>query len=223
MRVSSLSRIGASAGILSVVVTFVGYGVHGGGPSDSTADAVRSYVNGISASQAGIGNYIELLGSVLFLVFAAFLYSFTRAANPERLNWIPTVGLVAAAAYVGVVVVAAAGQQVVVEWGKAGADPKTVLGAYILVQDAFTLSFELAALFLVAVGVALFNAGLLLRLLGAAAIVIAAIVFASGLIGTASIESGIPQTGFLLFDLWTLVAAVYLFIRPSLPEPSRST
>ncbi len=199
-----------------MVVTFVGYGVHGGGPDSSTADAVRKYVDGASASQSGIGNYIELLGSVVFLVFATFLYSVTRAANPDRLNWLPALGLVAATAYVAVVTVAGAGQQMLVEWAKAGADAKTILGAYILVEDAFTLSFELAALFLVAVGAALFNAGRWLRIIGVGAIVIAAIVFATGLIGTVSIESGIPQMGFLLFDFWTVVAAVYLLIRPPL-------
>jgi hypothetical protein len=210
----TLSRLGAGAGLLSVVLTFVGFGVHGGLPSASTADAVRSYVNGVSAAQTGIGNYIELLGYVFFLAFASFLYTVVRAANPDRLNWIPALGLVAAAAYVAVSAVAVAGQQVIVEWTKAGADAKTVLGAFILDEDSFTLSFELAALFLAAVGVALLNAERLLRLIGVAAIVVAAALFASGLIGTASIESGITQIGFLLFVLWTLVAGAYLLIRP---------
>jgi hypothetical protein len=210
----TVSRFGAGAGILSVVLTFVGFGVHGGLPSSSTADAVRSYVDGVSVAQTGIGNYIELLGYVFFLVFASFLYTVERAANPDRLNWIPALGLAAAAAYVAVSAVAIAGQQVIVEWTKAGADAKTVLGAYILDEDSFTLSFELAALFLAAVGVALLNAERLLRLIGVAAIVIAAALFAAGLIGTATIESGITQIGFLLFVLWTLVAGLYLLIRP---------
>ena len=210
----SISRIGASAGIFSVIVTFVGFGVHGGLPSADTADAVRSYVDGVSASQAGIGNYIELLGYVLFLVFATFLYAVARAANPDRLNWLAVLGLVAAGTYVAVSAVAIAGQQVMVEWTKAGVDAKTVLGIYILDSDAFTLSFELAALFLTAVGVAFRAAGRLLRLLGVAAIVIAVIVFVSGLIGTMSIENGISQVGFLLFILWTLAAGIYLLIRP---------
>ena len=210
----TLSRLGARAGLLSVVLTFVGFGVHGGLPSASTADAVRSYVDGVSAAQTGIGNYIELLGYLFFLAFASFLYAVVRAANPDRLNWIPALGLVAAVAYVAVSAVAVAGQQMIVEWTKAGADAKTVLGAYILDEDSFTLSFELAALFLAAVGVALLNAERLLRLIGVAAIVVAAALFASGMIGTASIESGITQIGFLLFVLWTLVAGVYLLFRP---------
>ena len=210
----SLSRIGASAGILSVVVTFVGFGVHGGLPSAATADAVRSYVIGVNAGQTGIGNYIELLGYVLFLVFATYLYAVARAVNPDRLNWLTVLGLAGAGAYVAVSAVAIAGQQVMVEWAKAGADAKTALGIYILDADAFTLSFELAALFLAAVGGALLNAGRQLRLIGLTAIVIAAIVFASGLIGTASIENGITQVGFMLFVLWTLLAGIYLLIRP---------
>lgn len=199
-----------------MVVTFVGFGVHGGLPSAATADAVRSYVIGVNAGQTGIGNYIELLGYVLFLVFATYLYAVARAVNPDRLNWLTVLGLAGAGAYVAVSAVAIAGQQVMVEWAKAGADAKTALGIYILDADAFTLSFELAALFLAAVGGALLNAGRQLRLIGLTAIVIAAIVFASGLIGTASIENGITQVGFMLFVLWTLLAGIYLLIRPPL-------
>ncbi|HEY8954059.1 MAG TPA: hypothetical protein VIP78_16055 [Candidatus Dormibacteraeota bacterium] len=215
MRTRSLSRIGASSGIFSVVITFVGFGVHGGLPSAATADAVRSYVDGVSSSQTGIGNYIELLGYVLFLVFAAFLYAVACAANPDRRNWLALV-LAAAGAYVAVSTVAIAGQQVMVEWSKAGADSKTVLGIFILDDDAFTLSFELAALFLAALGAAFLHAGRALSLMGVAAIVIAVIVFVSGLIGTASIENGISQVGFILFMLWTLAASIYLLIRPPL-------
>jgi hypothetical protein len=222
MHPRSLSRIGASAGIFSVVVTFVGFGVHGGLPSAATADAVRSYIDGVSASQTGIGNYIELLGYVLFLVFATFLFAVARAANPDRFNWLAALGLVAAGAYVAVSAVAIAGQQVMVEWAKAGVDAKTVLGIYILDSDAFTLSFELASLFLAAVGVAFLNAGRPLRLMGVGAIVIAVIVFVSGLIGTASIENGISQVGFLLFILWTIAAGIYLLIRPPLPGRAES-
>jgi len=216
MRTRSLSRIGASSGIFSVVMTFVGFGVHGGLPSAATADAVRSYVDGVNSSQTGIGNYIELLGYVLFLVFAAFLYAVACAANPDRRNWLALV-LAAAGAYVAVSTVAIAGQQVMVEWSKAGADSKTVLGIFILDDDAFTLSFELAALFLAALGAAFLHAGRALSLMGVAAIVIAVIVFVSGLIGTASIENGVSQVGFIVFILWTFTASIYLLIRPPLP------
>jgi hypothetical protein len=216
----SLSRVGASAGILSVVVTFVGFGVHGGLPPATTADAVRGYVNGVGASQTGIGNYLELLGYVLFLVFASFLYAVARGAKPYRPNWLAVLGFAGAIAYVAVSTVGIAGQQTMVEWAKSGADAKTVLGIYILDGEAFTLSFELAALFLATVGVTLLNISRPLRLIGIAAIVTGAIVFFSGLIGSSSIESDISQIGFMLFILWTLVAGIYLVIRPPLLGPA---
>jgi hypothetical protein len=84
-------------------------------------------------------------------------------------------------------------------------------------------AFEVAALFLAAVGVALLNAGRQLRLIGIAAIVLAVIVFVSGLIGTISIESGISQVGFLLFILWTLATGIYLLIQPPVLGPAEST
>lgn len=215
-----LSRVGASAGILSVVVTFVGFGVHGGLPPATTADAVRAYVNGVGASQTGIGNYIELLGYVLFLVFASFLYAVARAAKPDRPNWLAVFGFAGAIAYVAVSAVGIAGQQTMVEWAKSGADAKTVLGIYILDGEAFTLSFELAAVFLAGVGVTLLNVSRSLRLIGIAAIVTGAIVFLAGLVGSSSIESDISQVGFMLFLLWTLAAGIYLVIRPPLPGPA---
>src|SRR5207248_7697226 len=63
MTESGISRVGAATGVVSVVVTFVGFGVHGALPTDTTAEAVEIYVKGVSASQAGIGNYLELLRS----------------------------------------------------------------------------------------------------------------------------------------------------------------
>ena len=68
-----LSRIGAASGVVSFVVTFVGFGVHGGLPSATTAAAIKSYIGGVSAGQTGLGNYLELLGYLLFLAFAAYL------------------------------------------------------------------------------------------------------------------------------------------------------
>src|SRR5206468_4736852 len=157
------------------------------------------------------------LGYSLFLVFAGFLYAVVREAKPDRPNWLATVGFAGAVAYVAVSAVAIAGQQTMVEWAKSGADARTVLGIYVFDGEAFTLSFELAALFLAGVGVTLLGLSRPLRLIGIAAIVTAAIVFVSGLIGSSSIESDISQVGFMLFILWTLAAGIYLVIRPPLP------
>jgi hypothetical protein len=81
-----LSRIGAASGIVSFVVTFVGFGVHGGLPSATTAAAIKSYVSGVSAGQTALGNYLELLGYLLFLAFATYLYAVARAVGADRFH-----------------------------------------------------------------------------------------------------------------------------------------
>lgn len=215
MTESAISRIGAATGIASVVVTFIGFGVHGALPTDTTADAVETYVKGVSASQAGIGNYLELLGYLLFLAFAAYLYAVGRAGGANSSHWLNVLGLAAAITYISVSAFAIAGQVVMVNWAKAGADPKTVLGAYMLDSAAFTLSFEIAALFLLAVGVVLWSRHVALRLIGASGVFVGLVLFVTGLISTASIQSSSSQIGYTVFSLWTVIAGIYLVIRPA--------
>ena len=208
-----LSRLGAGAGVLSAVVTFVGFGVHGGLPNDTTPAAIRAYVDSVSAGQAGLGNFLELLGYVLFLVFAAFLYALARTSTTDRLDWLPVLGLVAATAYVAVSATLIGTQLAVVDWAKAGGDPRSVGGLYAVDSAAFPLSFELAAAFLAATGAALLRAGRW-RLLAAASCAAGAVVLIGGLIGAISPSSNLEQVGFLLFVVWQLGAGIYFVARP---------
>lgn len=212
---TTLSRIGAATGVVSVVVTFIGFGVHGALPMDTTADAVQTYVKGVSAAQAGIGNYLELLGYLLFLAFATYLYAVGRAGSANTLHWVNVLGLAAATTYIAVSAFAIAGQVLMVDWAKAGADPRTVLGAYMLDSAAFTLSFEIAALFLFGVGIVLWTRRIALRLIGLSGMLVGLVLFVTGLIGTASIQSSSSQIGYMGFSLWTVLAGIYLLIRPA--------
>jgi hypothetical protein len=214
-----MARVGALAGVLSVAVTFIGSGVHGGLPNSATESDVRGYIASANPVQTGIGNFVELLGFLLFLVFAAFLYSTAREADRARPSWPAIAALAGAVAYVAVTAIGIAAQQAIVEWSKAGADAKTTLGLYIFDSDSFPLSYEFGALFLAGIGVALLGAVGFLRLLAFDALAVAIVLFLSGLIGAASPGSGLSQIGFLLFLLWTLIAGVYLVIRPSPSSP----
>ena len=216
-----MSRIAAASGIASIVVTFGGFGIHGGLPSDATAASVQKYVSGVNASTTGLGNYLELLGYLLILVFAAYLYALARASSRDRLHWLNVLGLAAAVTYVAVSGAAIAGQQALVEWSRTGADAKTALGFYILDSDAFTLSFEIVALFAIALGIVLLATGSALRVIGGAAILVGLVLFVTGMVGTMSIQSSIAQIGLLLFELWVAAVSIYLLIRPAVI--SRST
>ena len=89
-------------------------------PSATTTAAIQSYVNGVNAAQTGAGNYLELLGYLLLLVFATYLYAVARAICSERLHWLNVLVVTAATTYVAVSALAIAAQQVLVESNNAG-------------------------------------------------------------------------------------------------------
>ena len=82
-------------------------------------------------------------------------------------------------------------------------------------NDAFTMSFEIAAMFAIAVGFVLLTGGFGLRAIGGAALLAGVALFVTGLVGTISIQSSISQVGLLLFELWVVAASVFLLIRPT--------
>jgi hypothetical protein len=218
------ARVGALAGVLGVIVIFTGSSVHGGLPDTLTESGVRSYISSANATQTGIGNFLELFGNVLFLVFASFLYSSVRDADPAGRSWPALAGLVGAIAFVAVTALGIAAQQAMVEWGKAGVDAKAALGFYIFDSDSFAESFQFGALFLAGTGIALLGRRGPLRVLAISALVVGVIFFTSGLIGAASPGGSVANiVGYLLFMLWTFVAAVYLVIRPGLSPTSPLT
>jgi hypothetical protein len=210
----ALSRIGAASGVLSFIVTFAGFGLHGGLPSDTSAPAIVTYTRSVSSGRAGAGNYLELLGYVLLLVFATYLYGVARANGADRLHWLNVLAVAAATAYVTVSAVAIAAQQTIVESSRAAIDAKTALSLYILDDDAFSLSFEIAATFAIATGLVLATGRPALRTLGGAAILAGAVLLITGLIGTISIQTSIGQAGLLVFELWLVAASVFFLVRP---------
>lgn len=210
-----LSRLGAAFGIASFIVTFIGFGVHGGLPSDLTAAAIQSYAKRVSAGQGGAGNYMELLGYLFFLGFAAYMYSVARATSPARVQWLNVFGLVAATIYVAVSALAIAAQQLIVESRGFGIDTNTTLAFFVLDDAAFTLSSEIAALFAAALGGVLLAGSGALRVVGAGAIAVGALLFVSGLIGTVFMEISVAQFGLLLLELWAVATGFFLVMKPA--------
>lgn len=219
MNERNLARLGGLAGVLSVAVTFAGFALHSRLPDATTQRAVSSYLASVSPTQTGIGNYIELLGYLLFMAFAAFLYSVARDAQPFPRSWLAIAGLAAAVAYVAATTIGISAQQGLVEWSKAGADAKTALGLYVLSADSFPLSFELSAMFLAGTGAALLDIRGPVRVLALAALALALVMLVCGFAGAASPGNGLLAFGFLLFLLWTLVAGVYFTVRPISAHP----
>ena len=105
-------------------------------------------------------------------------------------------------------------QQVIAESSSLGIDTKTALSFYVLDSEAFTMSFQILAIFAVVIGFLLLTGGAALRAIGAGAILTGLVLLVTGLVGTISILSDIGQVGLLLFELWVVVASVYFLIRP---------
>jgi hypothetical protein len=91
---------------------------------------------------------------------------------------------------------------------------------YILDSEAFTMSFEILALFAIALGSVIVSGAFPMRLIGGGAILVGAVLFVTGLIGTISILSSVAQIGLLLFELWMVAVSILFMIRP--PRISRS-
>jgi len=130
------------------------------------------------------------------------------------MHWLSVLGIAAAITYTAISAFAIAGQVVMVDWLKAGVDAKSALGAYILDSAGLTLSFEVAALFLLSVGIVVWTMGQATRLIGGSGILVGVILFVTGLISTASIQNSSSQIGYMVFSAWTLIVGVYLLVRP---------
>lgn len=215
MSEQALSRVGAAFGVASFVVTFIGFGVHGGLPSEETTAAILSYVKSVNAGQTGVGNYLELLGYLLFLSFATYMYAVARAISPARIHWLNVLGFAAATTYVAVSALAIVAQQLIVVSNRMGIETNTTLAFYILDSEAFTMSLEIAALFAVALGTVLLSGNMALRVIGGGLILAGAMLFITGFVSTVSTQISIAQVGLLLFELWTVATSVFLLIRPA--------
>src|SRR5438270_13936531 len=102
MATRTWTRVAAASGLLHVIIVLIGVAIHQGSPDvgASTRD-VATYVASVSSTQAWIGNFVEGVGYMLFLLFATYLYSaFPGTARPW--NWLATTVLGAAIIYVAV-------------------------------------------------------------------------------------------------------------------------
>jgi hypothetical protein len=100
-----------------------------------------------------------------------------RAIGSKRLHWLNVLAVTAATTYVAVSALGIAAQQVMVESTEAGIDAKTVLNVYILDSEAFTMSFEILALFAIALGSVIFAGTFAMPAIGGAAILVGAVLF----------------------------------------------
>jgi hypothetical protein len=206
MRDAVWNRVGPAAGLLFFPLIMVGFSIHGYPDIAPTDIQLAKWLAGIDLNTFKLGVYVEALGTVLFLPFAAWLFG--RLKQDGRDSW-PAVAMLAAGAGWAIVTLPIneswAG---LVERAGKGLDIGTAQTIVSINQAWFEMTGILFGLTLIAAGAAIIRGGAMSRWAGWSAVVIGVGVVASVPLGAASTPAQI------LAFLWFLVIGGYYTLRP---------
>lgn len=202
-------RVGGASGILALLLSIGGFALIGAAgfalePGASTRDVAGAVSDG-NASLALTGLYVDTLGSLLFVVFAACLWSRLRRSEGEP-GWVPLAAFGAALAMVTAGLGDKAAFYAIFSRADAGLDANVAAALYDTSVGFFTLSHALGGLFLLLTGVAALRSGALATWLARAGIAVGVASIASA----AAPESTAGQMVFPFVALWIIAASIAL-------------
>ena len=211
---STASLIGGLSGIVSLVLSIGGFALVGtagfalqpGASPQEVADAVSDGNSGLALA----GVFLDTLGSLLLIVFAAHLSALLRRAEGEA-GWLPLAAFASAVLMVAASLGDKAAYYAVFSRADSGLDTAAAIGLYDTATGFFVLFQALAGFFLLVTGLASLGSGALRRWLGWAGVSIGAASIAS----TAAPESAAGQLAFPLVALWIGTVAVSLLRAPA--------
>lgn len=205
--------IGAVSGIVSLVLSIGGFALIGaagfalepGASADDVADALSDGNTRLALT----GIFLDTLGSLFLIAFAAFLWTRLRRAEGES-GWISIASFAAALLMVAAGLGDKAAYYAIVSRADAGLDADVATALYDTVTGFFTLFQALAGFFLFVTGLAVLQTGALRRWLGwtGTAIGLASIAAA------ADPESSLGQLAFPLVVLWIVAMSIALLRAP---------
>jgi hypothetical protein len=131
-----------------VVLSLLGFVIHGYPSGNGTQ--IRHWIATTSTTRFAIGIWIEALGYLLLLPFAAWLVRDVR--RPGALEWIGEVAVGAAVLCVGSAILVNGIWTGLVDAGRAGIDTNVLVGIDKVANDAFQASYLFYGLFILAVG-----------------------------------------------------------------------
>jgi hypothetical protein len=192
--------------LLFFPLIMVGFSIHGYPDIAPTDAQLAKWLAGVDLNTFKLGVYIEALGTVLYLPFAAWLFG--RLKRDGRDSW-PSIAMLAAGAGWATVTLPINESWVgLVERGRKGLDIGTAQTIVSINQAWFEMTGILFGLTLIAAGAAIIRGGAMSGWAGLAAVVIGAGVVASVPLGAASTPAHI------LAFLWFLVVGGYYTLRP---------
>ena len=188
-----LSRIGPLCAVLFFVLTMAGFAIGAAGGSstatlgDSTAKILKAYADPVG-NGAWVGMYLSVLALAPFAVFTSWLFRGRRGVA----------GMLAAAAYVAMVLAASAANFVLQYRAGHGMGTQTTLGFFYLQEALFMLTWGASAAILALAPVT--------GWLRYSALVLAGLC----LVAIAVPKAGWAQFPPTLFYVWMLVAGIAL-------------
>ncbi len=198
-----MDRIGASLGILHVVLGLLGFLIHGYPEIGASPQQLAAWASATAVGRFEAGIYIEALGFLLLVPFAAWLYSLFRRTE-RATGWVLTAGFGAAVAFVAMTMPINEVWTAMLHGGKRGLDPLVMASIRDIAQLSFEATFVFLGLFMAATALLFFQTRLLPSWVRWGALIIAVAMFVPPLAMNAS----------LLFWLWVLAVSSYLLVRP---------
>jgi hypothetical protein len=202
------ARAWPALGIVSWVVIFAGFGVHGYPPPNASADRLTAWVAATDETRYFAGIDIEATGYLAFLFFFAWLCDVLRRSGARI--WLLTLALVTTVAWAAVSVATNGIWSGLLAAGKHGVDGQTLVAVRDTAQQLFNADNLLLAPALVAIGLATVRLQTALPAWLGWAILVIGVVMA------------VPPLAFPLqlgFLAWVTVVSGYFVLRP----PSAAT
>lgn len=206
----SRTRAAAVFGLLSIILSIVGLVIHGYPAIGASGKEIADWATTTDQQRFETGIYIEALGYLLFLPFAAWLRSAARDAGS---GWLVSAGFGAIVLYVGLSVADNGIWSSLLDGARRGADPQTLASVRDIAENVFRGTLLFGGMFFVPTGYALFRGRALPRWVGATALVI----------GLGLLVPPLAIIAAFVVWIWTLAVSLYLLARPgavAVREPS---
>lgn len=206
------TRLGAAVGLLSIIVATIGFFLHGNPPLGKSGADIVTWAAGVDQSRFAVGIYVELLGYLLFLVFAAWIWSVARPAAPGS-TWLGVGALLAAAVFIAISATSDGVWLALLDGARGGTSAATLTLMRSGAEHVFEVSFLFGGLFSLLIGAAMLTGQRLPRWMGISSVVL----------GVAVLIPPIALIASLLWEIWVVAVSLALLIRPDAATRGDST
>lgn len=149
MRRLSWAYVGPACGVLFVILSLLGLVIHGYPSGNGTQ--IRQWISTTNAARFAVGIWIEAVGYLLLLPFAAWSVRYVR--RPGKGDWEGDVAFGAAVLCTGSALLVNGIWTGLFDAGRANVDTNVLVGILNVASDTFQASNLFYGLFIVAIGV----------------------------------------------------------------------